>query len=86
MRRFLRLSEVRSRVPFSKGSIYRLVAAKRFPAPYSLGARASGWLEGEIDEWIASRIKARAANQNPAPGAQAPEKTRRARALRAQVQ
>ncbi len=29
-----------------------------FPQPISLGARAVGWVESEIDEWIRDRIHA----------------------------
>jgi prophage regulatory protein len=54
--RFLRLSEVRRRVPYGRASIYRLIAAGQFPRPYSLGARAVAWLESDIDAWIESRI------------------------------
>ncbi len=28
-----------------------------FPKPISLGARAVGWLESDIDGWIAARIE-----------------------------
>jgi predicted DNA-binding transcriptional regulator AlpA len=38
--KLLRLPEVRSRVPFSRATIYRLIASGEFPKPYSLGARA----------------------------------------------
>jgi prophage regulatory protein len=56
--KFLRLVEVRNRVPFSRASIYRKISAGEFPRPYSLGARAVGWLESDIDAWIESRVKA----------------------------
>ena len=56
--RFLRLQEVRNRVPFGRATIYRLVASGEFPKPYALGARAVGWLESEISNWIASRVAA----------------------------
>ena len=56
--RFLRLPEVRTRVPYSRATIYRLIAAGEFPRPYSLGARAVAWLSDEIDAWIAERVKA----------------------------
>jgi len=56
--RFLRLSEVRSRVGYSRASIYRLVNAGEFPRPYSLGARAVAWLETSVDDWIAARVAA----------------------------
>ena len=55
--RFLRLDEVRKRVPYSKATIYRKIDRNEFPRPYNLGARAVAWLESEIDAWIESRIE-----------------------------
>lgn len=57
--RFLRLTEVRARVPYSRATIYRLIAAGQFPRPYSLGGRAVAWLESEIDAWIEARVNGR---------------------------
>lgn len=54
--KFLRLIEVRNRVPYSRSTIYQLIAQGKFPKPISLGARAVAWLESDIDEWIAARI------------------------------
>ncbi len=31
-------------------------APGRFPRPVSLGARAVGWIEAEVDEWMRERI------------------------------
>jgi len=33
------------------------MANNEFPRPISLGGRAVGWLEQDIDEWIVSRIE-----------------------------
>ena len=68
--KFLRLAEVRNRVPYSRSTIYLLAGKGEFPKPLNLGARAVAWLESDIDEWIASRIeKGRAlAPVAPAPG------------------
>jgi prophage regulatory protein len=52
----LRLSEVQRRVPYSRSTIYLKVGRGEFPRPINLGARAVGWLESDIDEWIAQRI------------------------------
>lgn len=57
MQRFLRLAEVRSRVPFGRATIYRKIALGEFPKPYSLGDRAVAWLESEIDAWMKARIE-----------------------------
>ena len=53
---FLRLPAVQQRVPYSKTSIYSMVANGQFPAPHRLGARAVGWLEHEVDLWVEARI------------------------------
>ncbi len=55
--KFLRLVEVQRRVPYSRSTIYLKIQKGEFPAPIDLGARAVAWLEGDIDEWIASRIE-----------------------------
>jgi prophage regulatory protein len=60
--KFLRLTEVQKRVPYSRSTIYLKVSRGEFPKPIDLGARAVAWLESDVDEWIASRIsKSRAA-------------------------
>ena len=58
LEKFLRLSEVRNRVPYSRATIYRLISSGAFPRPYSLGARAVAWREAEINEWIEARLNA----------------------------
>jgi prophage regulatory protein len=58
--RMLRLPEVVRRTCLSKRTIYRLEAAGRFPCGRKLGLRAVGWLESEINAWIADLAKSRA--------------------------
>jgi prophage regulatory protein len=55
---FIRLPAVQQRVPYSKTSIYEMVANGSFPAPHRLGARAVGWLVDEVDQWVEDRITA----------------------------
>jgi prophage regulatory protein len=55
----LRLPAVKSRTGLSRSTIYLHIAQGTFPAPVSLGERAVGWIESEIDEWIARRIAER---------------------------
>jgi len=33
-----------------------MLADGKFPEPVNIGPRAVGWIESEIDEWIAERI------------------------------
>jgi len=54
--RFLRLPEVEKATGKKRSTIYRDIAAGRFPAPYDLGSsRSVGWLSTEISAWILSR-------------------------------
>ena len=56
--RFLRLPEVLARTGLSRSTIYVRLDQGRFPRPVSLGGRAVGWIEAEVDEWIRQRIEA----------------------------
>jgi prophage regulatory protein len=53
----LRLPTVKARTGASRSSIYLWVSEGSFPRPVSLGARAVGWIESEVDEWISGRIR-----------------------------
>ena len=53
--RFLRLPEGLARTGLSRSMIYGLDQG-RFPRPVSLGGRAVGWIEAEVDEWLRRRI------------------------------
>ena len=54
----LRLRPMLSRTGLSRSMAYDLIARNQFPKPICLGVRAVGWLESEIDTWIAERVKA----------------------------
>ena len=54
--RFLRLPEVEARTGLARPTIYARMAAGTFPQPISLGRRAVGWIESEIEEWMRERI------------------------------
>ena len=54
--RFLRLPEVMARTGLSRSTIYVRLDQGRFPKPVSLGGRAVGWIEAEVDKWIRERI------------------------------
>ena len=57
-KRVLRLPEVIGKVGLSRASIYRLQEAGEFPSSIRLGRNSVGWVETEIDGWIADRIAA----------------------------
>lgn len=56
--KILRLPNVKSRTGLSRSTIYLRVSEGSFPAPVSLGGRAVGWIEAEVDEWLKQRIEA----------------------------
>lgn len=53
----LRLPDVQKITGLSRSSIYAMMGDKNnpFPKQVSLGMRAVGWLESEIQEWINQR-------------------------------
>ena len=53
----LRLPEVKTRTGLSRSTIYLRVAEGRFPQPISLGARAVGWVDAEVEAWLAGQIE-----------------------------
>ncbi|MDF1645326.1 MAG: AlpA family transcriptional regulator [Pseudomonadales bacterium] len=53
----LRLPQVISKTGLSRSSIYLRISTGSFPAPVSLGSRAVGWVERELDDWISCQIK-----------------------------
>ncbi|WP_241649904.1 helix-turn-helix transcriptional regulator [Rosenbergiella collisarenosi] len=57
--KILRLSQVINYTGMSRSSIYLLMSQGSFPLSISLGARAVGWVESEIQLWIDKRIKER---------------------------
>jgi prophage regulatory protein len=60
----LRLPAVKARIGLSRSTIYSRKSEGNFPAPISLGGRAIGWVEAEIDDWLAERIAASRADDD----------------------
>ena len=56
-RRILRLPNVLDRTGLSRSTVYQWVSEGRFPKPVSLGARAVGWVESDVEEWISRQIE-----------------------------
>lgn len=54
----LRLPIVKQRTGLSRSTIYLRMADGCFPKPVSLGGRAVGWVEAEVDDWLRQQIKA----------------------------
>jgi prophage regulatory protein len=56
--KIIRLQAVKARCGLSRSTLYNRMAAGEFPSSVSLGARSVGWVESEINAWIAARINA----------------------------
>ena len=54
----LRRPQVQQRTGLSCSSIYALMSSGDFPAPIRMSPHTVGWLEHEIDRWIAERAQA----------------------------
>lgn len=58
----LRRRQVEARTGLSRSTLYQRIAEGSFPAPInlgnaSIGDRAVGWVESEIESWIATQIE-----------------------------
>ena len=52
----LRLNQIISRTGLSRSTIYLLISEESFPKQVKLGAHSVGWIESEIDDWIALNV------------------------------
>ncbi len=57
--RIIRLSEVLASTGLARSTVYKYVADGSFPKPVSLGDRAVGWVESEVQDWVLTRIEER---------------------------
>jgi prophage regulatory protein len=57
--RVLRIAEVCARVGLGETCLRKLMAQGQFPTHFKLGVRAVGFLESDIDQWIAARAARR---------------------------
>ena len=53
----LRRRQVEQRTGLSRSTLYQYIKDGNFPKPVPLGPRAVGWLEAEVRDWIATRIR-----------------------------
>ena len=53
----LRLPTVKNRTGLSRSTIYLRISMGTFPAAISLGGRAVGWIESEVNDWLKQQIE-----------------------------
>lgn len=56
MKKIVRLRAAKDWTGLSRSTIYAMMKNGTFPKSLSLGARAIGWLESDIQAWIDTRI------------------------------
>jgi prophage regulatory protein len=82
--RFLRLPDVEHRTGLRRTQLHHLEVRDRFPKRIKLSDRASGWLEAEVDAWIAARVASRSASAAPTKADSAVAAARLAKKLKRQ--
>jgi prophage regulatory protein len=55
----LRRKQVEARTGLSRSTLYSMIQCGQFPRPIPLTARAVGWLQSDIEQWIAERAAKR---------------------------
>ena len=53
----IRIDEVCRRTGLSKSHIHRLISDAAFPPAVKLSARAVGWVERDVEQWIQRQIE-----------------------------
>ncbi|ELA9338009.1 helix-turn-helix transcriptional regulator [Vibrio parahaemolyticus] len=56
--KIIQLPEVIKETGLSRSTIYLRMSKGDFPQSISLGDRAVGWLQGEVNQWLEQRISA----------------------------
>ena len=57
--RIIRLKEVMLITGLARSTVYKYITEEGFPKQVSLGCRSVGWVEGEVMDWIQSKMSAR---------------------------
>jgi prophage regulatory protein len=57
--KIIRFDEVMAKTGLKHSALYNLMAQGSFPKPVPLGLKARGWLESEVNDWIANRVAER---------------------------
>lgn len=59
--KIVRLPEATEKTGLSRSTIYDLISKGKFPKQIKLSPRTMGFLESELDEWVADRAANRSA-------------------------
>ena len=64
----LKMPAVEEKTGLKKGAIFKAAANGIFPKQIKLGNSAAGWIESEVDAWIAEQIAIRDAEKEAKNG------------------
>jgi prophage regulatory protein len=53
----LSLPAVKVRTGLSRSAIYLQISEGTFPKQISLGAKAIGWLESDVENWVCQKVE-----------------------------
>lgn len=56
--KIINLQRVTDKTTLGRSTLYAYMKAGRFPASILLGDRHVGWIEEEVDTWVAARVTA----------------------------
>jgi len=51
----IRIKQVAAKVGLGQSTLYRMIAEGRFPEPFEIIPGCKGWIESDIDDWLAER-------------------------------
>ncbi|WP_411726049.1 helix-turn-helix transcriptional regulator [Methyloglobulus sp.] len=57
--KILRLPQTVAKTGLGRSTIYNLVSRGEFPQQIKLSPRTMGFLESEVDQWLAGKVEAR---------------------------
>lgn len=63
MKKLLRFRAVLDATGLKRSSLYRLIAARRFPRPIQLGERMAAWPSDEVEAFIAVCVRGASAEE-----------------------
>ncbi|MFA6280576.1 MAG: AlpA family transcriptional regulator [Bdellovibrionales bacterium] len=66
--KIIRLPKVKELTGLSRSSIYAMIKGRQFPRQVEISTRSVGWIEGDVQSWIASRVNKANAKERAAGG------------------
>ncbi|PXW23365.1 AlpA family transcriptional regulator [Paraburkholderia caballeronis] len=60
----IRIKQVIEKVSLSQSTIYKMIAEGGFPKPFQLAPNRVGWLEEDIDAWLAVKAGRKAESED----------------------